>query len=77
MVKEGANPDSTREEDLILQNHRMKPRKGMAGTGVAGSCRFCGKGPFVNMWVCMDVCQFVMCRMCANEKVQAGEAELF
>lgn len=77
MVKEGANPDSTREEDLILQKHRMKPRKGMAGTGIAGSCRFCGKGPFVNMWVCMDECQFVMCRMCANEKVQAGEAELF
>jgi hypothetical protein len=55
----------------------MKPRKGMAGTGVAGRCRFCGKGPFLNMWVCMDACQFVMCRMCANEKVQAGEAELF
>ncbi|CUS12401.1 unnamed protein product [Tuber aestivum] len=77
MVKEGADPDSTNEEDLIRQDHRMKPRKGMAGTGVAGSCRFCGKGPFVNMWVCTDECHFVMCRMCANEKVQAGEAELF
>ncbi|PWW77306.1 hypothetical protein C7212DRAFT_363182 [Tuber magnatum] len=77
MVREGADEDSTKEEDLIRQEHRMKPRKGMAGTGVAGSCRFCGKGPFVNMWVCMDECQFVMCRMCANEKVQAGEAELF
>ncbi|KAG0124899.1 hypothetical protein HOY82DRAFT_543468 [Tuber indicum] len=77
MVKEDADQDSTREEDLICMEHRMKPRKGMAGTGVAGRCRFCGKGPFLNMWVCMDACQFVMCRMCANEKVQAGEAELF
>ncbi|KAG0644419.1 hypothetical protein HOY80DRAFT_878634 [Tuber brumale] len=77
MVKEDADQDSTKEEDLICMEHRMKPRKGMAGTGVAGRCRFCGKGPFLNMWVCMDACQFVMCRMCANEKVQAGEAELF
>ncbi|RPB03986.1 hypothetical protein L873DRAFT_1667849 [Choiromyces venosus 120613-1] len=77
MVREDADQDSPEEEDLIIEEHRMKPRKGMAGTGVAGSCRFCAKGPFPNMWVCMDACHFIMCRMCANEKVQAGEAELF
>jgi hypothetical protein len=73
----GGGGDGGEEEEVITQEHRMKPRKGMAGMGVAGSCRFCGKGPFPNMWVCMDTCMFVMCRMCANEKVQAGEAELF
>jgi hypothetical protein len=80
--------------------HRMKPRKG----GVGQKCAFCLKGPFANMWVCLDgedgapeaqgektglrgagerdekrveKCSFAVCRMCCNEKVQEGTAEIF
>lgn len=63
--------------ELTIQEHRLKPRKGMQGSGPAGKCRFCRRGPFPNMWVCLDSCGFVMCRICANESVQGGEAELF
>lgn len=63
--------------ELIIEEHRLKPRKGMQGSGDAGKCRFCRRGPFPNMWVCLDSCGFVMCRVCANESVQGGEAELF
>lgn len=63
--------------ELTIQEHRLKPRKGMQGSGAAGKCRFCRRGPFPNMWVCLDSCGFVMCRVCANESVQVGEAELF
>jgi len=85
------------------REHRMKPRKG----GVMQRCAFCDKGPFANMWVCLDSgpvaetpaekttgekggvgnmgerevrgerCGFVVCRMCCNEKVQEGSAEIF
>ena len=79
------------------KEHRMKPRKG----GVTQRCAFCEKGPFANMWVCLDGpgaarqsdkgeagekgvrssgsgrCGFVVCRMCCNEKVQEGSAEIF
>ncbi|KAI5802366.1 hypothetical protein FPQ18DRAFT_383376 [Pyronema domesticum] len=84
--------------EIINREHRMKPRKG----GVAQKCAFCEKGPFANMWVCLDEnkdpapaqqndgpsspapaqtrgkrCEFVVCRMCCNEKVQEGSAEIF
>jgi hypothetical protein len=78
--------------------HRMKPRKG----GMSQKCAFCLKGPFANMWVCLDgedgapegektglggsrereekraeKCSFALCRMCCNERVQEGTAEIF
>ncbi|KAF8543133.1 hypothetical protein BDD12DRAFT_273048 [Trichophaea hybrida] len=89
------------------REHQLKPRKG----GVLQKCAFCDKGPFANMWVCLDEgpvaevkdgalaekttgekggggntgeresrgerCGFVVCRMCCNEKVQEGSAEIF
>ncbi|KAL7276932.1 hypothetical protein RUND412_000076 [Rhizina undulata] len=61
-------------------SHRMKPKKGREEGAVkgGGGCGFCGRGPFPNMWVCEDLaCGFVMCRVCANDKVRNGEAELF
>lgn len=87
-------------------DHHLKPRKGelLRGQEGGGRCGFCRKGPFANMWVCLDKkerrkggiggesgdgvceghggdddeeCGFVVCRMCCNEKVQEGEAELF
>ncbi|KAI5858946.1 hypothetical protein BZA05DRAFT_382857 [Tricharina praecox] len=82
------------------KEHRMKPRKG----GTTQKCAFCLKGPFANMWVCLDGedgvpeaapenarlggvrerdekkggrCGFAICRMCCNEQVQEGQAEIF
>ncbi|KAH0611902.1 uncharacterized protein H6S33_009954 [Morchella sextelata] len=72
-----ARSGESADGELIIEEHRLKPRKGMQGSGDAGKCRFCRRGPFPNMWVCLDSCGFVMCRVCANESVQGGEAELF
>lgn len=82
------------------KEHRMKPRKG----GTMQKCAFCLKGPFANMWICLDGedgapevtpentrvggvrereekkggrCAFAICRMCCNEQVQEGHAEIF
>ena len=67
------------------KEHTMKPRKG----GLGMKCGFCGKGPFANMWVCVDEdCgsdfgagikgeRLVCCRMCCNVMMQDGSAEIF
>lgn len=64
----------TLEHDGKEKQHRLKPKKGT----LAGACVFCARGPFANMWCCLDGdCHFVCCRVCAGEKVTEGVAELF